>query len=199
MGSTQAISSDSLWWECHQPGGVTNTPPLTQSTRTGFTRLPSASSWGDISVYTFGSACTARSSATELWRCGRCTVLGASELSSDHSTCVRVFVCGHATLPSSTPHRLSSVDPGSWRISSTRSRRAVRVHMVGSNLASSGRVPRYLINGSSDTQYSAAPPKAPPVARCSIGWLVVGSTNKSPSAHSVMPNSLSLDPFPRMT
>jgi hypothetical protein len=43
MGSTHATSSDSLWCECHHPGGVTNTPPGVQSHRIGSMMSPLAS------------------------------------------------------------------------------------------------------------------------------------------------------------
>ena len=43
MGKTQASYSLSLWCECHQPGGVVNTPPAVHSTRIGSMSLPSGS------------------------------------------------------------------------------------------------------------------------------------------------------------
>ena len=50
MGSTHATSSDSLWCECHHPGGVMKTPPGVQSHRIGSMMSPFASISLPISV-----------------------------------------------------------------------------------------------------------------------------------------------------
>ena len=44
MGTRRAGTSDSLWWLCQRPGGVTKAPPGSQSTRTGSMIEPDASS-----------------------------------------------------------------------------------------------------------------------------------------------------------
>mmetsp|Transcript_27550 Transcript_27550/g.87223 ORF Transcript_27550/g.87223 Transcript_27550/m.87223 type:complete len:230 (-) Transcript_27550:483-1172(-) len=122
IGSTHAGLSDSLWWECHQPGGVTKTPPGVQSHRIGSFTQPSSLSSGPMSVYTPSTeASTHRSSATELWRCGRCASPAGSTLSRLQSVCVSVSVpsASVTSLPSRIPMRLRCSAPSSWDTRST--------------------------------------------------------------------------------
>mmetsp|Transcript_8071 Transcript_8071/g.26805 ORF Transcript_8071/g.26805 Transcript_8071/m.26805 type:complete len:212 (+) Transcript_8071:389-1024(+) len=152
MGSTQATSADSLWCECHHPGGVTKTAPLHQSHRIGSMMFPLESISFPISVYTFGAAATARSRATLLCRCARCTEFAGMEFNRDHNTCVRVLVCSHAVFPSNTPRRLTSFPTLACAISSTSANMRSRLNSVGSNFFFVGATPRYSIKGSSCTQ-----------------------------------------------
>mmetsp|Transcript_23329 Transcript_23329/g.40692 ORF Transcript_23329/g.40692 Transcript_23329/m.40692 type:complete len:211 (-) Transcript_23329:617-1249(-) len=144
-GSTQASSSVSLWCECHQPGGVVNTPPARQSMRTGSFTHPRSSSSGPISVYTppEGGAATHRSRATELCLCGRWLTLAGITFRRDHSTWVSVIVPFSVTLfPRRMPNRFLCWAVSSLlRVSTSACIRSL-VYSVGLNFLVVGATPK---------------------------------------------------------
>mmetsp|Transcript_63681 Transcript_63681/g.176614 ORF Transcript_63681/g.176614 Transcript_63681/m.176614 type:complete len:220 (+) Transcript_63681:159-818(+) len=155
-GKTHAATFPSLWCECHQPGGVTKTPPLCHSARCASMIVPFALSMRPRSVYTLPCwpADTARSRATELCLCGSCRASGPRVFSSDQRVGVSVFVCGVAGLPNRMPRRfLTWPCSSTFEIDATESRIRSPGYSVGSKrLTLSGRTPRYFRRGSSWTQ-----------------------------------------------
>ena len=109
MGRTHASLVPKLWCECHQPGGVTNTPPERHATLIGFIISPSESISGPMEVQTVPLADIAKSKATELCLCGLWVSNGLMTFRSDHRDGVRVFVCCVYLFPNRTPRRFFGV------------------------------------------------------------------------------------------